>query len=54
VEGIQDLVAISSYPATISRPGHPHRWSDNRSAKEWHVYNMKKSSAQKVESPSQL
>jgi hypothetical protein len=54
VEGIQDLVAISSDLATISRRGPPHGWSDHPPAKERHVYNMKKSSAQKVESPSQL
>jgi hypothetical protein len=52
MEGVQDLVAISSDPATINRRGHG--WPDHPPAKERHVYTMKKSSAQKVESPSQL
>jgi hypothetical protein len=38
VEGIQDPGRHQQRPATISRRGRPHGWSDPPPAKERHVY----------------
>src|SRR5713101_5746044 len=49
-----EKTASSTRPAKADSPQSCGRWSDHPPAKERRVYNMKKSSAQKVESPSQL